>query len=206
VLPIQGSSTTSYLYLGDRWAGAWSGPVNDSEYVWLPLTFSSNTSLSMAWYPQVSIDTTTGAVAGVGSGNAYYRLAARHSGKCLDVSSSSTADSANVLQWTCNGGANQSWQIRDLGTGYVQLVARHSHKCLDVTGSSTADGARAQQYTCGSGTNQQWQFQDLGTGYFRVVARHSGKCLDVSSFSTADGANILQWTCGTGTNQQWARS
>jgi hypothetical protein len=206
VLPIQGSSTTSYLYLGDRWAGAWSGPVNDSEYVWLPLTFSSNTSLSMAWYPQVSIDTATGAVAGVGSGNAYYRLAARHSGKCLDVSSSSTADSANVLQWTCNGGANQSWQIRDLGTGYVQLVARHSHKCLDVTGSSTADGARAQQYTCGSGANQQWQFQDLGTGYFRVVARHSGKCLDVSSFSTADGANILQWTCGTGTNQQWARS
>ena len=36
VLPIQGTSTTSYLYLGDRWAGAWGGPVNDSQYVWLP--------------------------------------------------------------------------------------------------------------------------------------------------------------------------
>jgi beta-xylosidase len=33
VLPIQGSQTTSYLYMGDRWAGAWGGPVSDSSYV-----------------------------------------------------------------------------------------------------------------------------------------------------------------------------
>ena len=32
-----GHATTSYLYLGDRWAGAWGGPVNDSQYVWLPI-------------------------------------------------------------------------------------------------------------------------------------------------------------------------
>ncbi|WP_020540169.1 hypothetical protein [Nonomuraea coxensis] len=32
VLPVQGMSGTSYLYLGDRWAGAWGGPVNDSRY------------------------------------------------------------------------------------------------------------------------------------------------------------------------------
>ena len=39
VLPVQGSAATSYLYLGDRWAGACGGPVNDSRYVWLPLDF-----------------------------------------------------------------------------------------------------------------------------------------------------------------------
>jgi hypothetical protein len=41
VLPVQGTSGTSYLYLGDRWAGAWGGTVNDSQYVWLPLRFPS---------------------------------------------------------------------------------------------------------------------------------------------------------------------
>ncbi|MBX6357241.1 MAG: family 43 glycosylhydrolase, partial [Micromonosporaceae bacterium] len=30
VLPVQGSQTTSYLYLGDRWAGAWGGRVYTS--------------------------------------------------------------------------------------------------------------------------------------------------------------------------------
>ncbi|MBT8224179.1 MAG: family 43 glycosylhydrolase, partial [Dactylosporangium sp.] len=68
VVPVQGSSATSYLYLGDRWAGAWGGKVNDSKYVWLPLTFSSNTTMSMSWYPRGAIDTAAGTVGGVGSG------------------------------------------------------------------------------------------------------------------------------------------
>ena len=44
------------------------GTVNDSQYVWLPLTFPTATTMTMSWYPQVSIDTATGAVSGVGSG------------------------------------------------------------------------------------------------------------------------------------------
>ncbi|XXS77737.1 family 43 glycosylhydrolase [Sorangium sp. So ce176] len=75
VLPIQGSSATSYLYMGDRWARAWSGPVNDSQYVWLPLQFPSNTSMSMSYSDQVTIDTATGVVQG--SGATSYTLAAR---------------------------------------------------------------------------------------------------------------------------------
>ncbi len=62
VLPIQGTQTTSYLYMGDRWAGAWGGPVNDSQYVWLPLQFSSNTSMSMSWADTLTIDAATGTV------------------------------------------------------------------------------------------------------------------------------------------------
>ncbi|ROO59234.1 ricin-type beta-trefoil lectin protein [Micromonospora sp. Llam0] len=107
---MQSTATTSYLYLGDRWASAWDGRVNESRYVWLPLTFPSNTSLSMSWHPQVSIDTATGQVVGVGGGYAYETLRARHSGKCLDVAGYSTADSARVIQYTCGTGGNQQWQ------------------------------------------------------------------------------------------------
>ncbi|WP_432872002.1 RICIN domain-containing protein [Microbispora rosea] len=33
----------------------------------------------------------------------------QNSGKCPDVASGSTADGANVIQYTCGGGANQQW-------------------------------------------------------------------------------------------------
>jgi hypothetical protein len=203
VLPVQGTQTTSYLYLGDRWAGAVSRPVNESRYVWLPLRFPSATTMAMDWYPQVSIDTATGTVAG--QDGPLSSFAARHSGKCADVVNASTADGAELVQFTCGSGTNQRWTVVDDGDGYVHLVARHSGKCLDVNSSSTADGAKVAQYTCHVGRNQQFQLQDAGGGYVRIVARHSGKCLDVSGASTANSARVVQWACNGGTNQQWQR-
>ncbi|MFE7835152.1 RICIN domain-containing protein [Streptomyces sp. NPDC057474] len=204
VLPVQGTSGTSYLYMGDRWGNSMGGTVNDSQYVWLPLTFPTRTTMSMPWFPQVAIDTQAGTVTGVGGGP-YYNLVARHSTKCLDVSDNSAADNAFVLQWDCNRGLNQQWRLQDAGDGYVRVLAQHSGKCLDVANNSTTDGALVNQYRCGTGTNQQFQFQDQGNGYYRLMARHSGKCLDVKDASTANGARLIQWSCGTGTNQQFQR-
>ncbi|MFC6091999.1 RICIN domain-containing protein [Saccharothrix lopnurensis] len=204
VLPVQGSQTTSYLYLGDRWAGAWDGRVNDSRYVWLPLSFPSGTTMSMSYASRLTIDTATGTVTPVSS--PAYTLAARHSGKCLDVPSSSQVTGAQVKQYPCNGGNNQKWEAQSTGDGHYRLVARHSGLCLDVDAGSTTDGAVVGQWTCGSGANQQWQLQDAGNGYVRVVARHSGKCLDVVSASTADGTLIKQYACNSGNNQQWTRA
>jgi hypothetical protein len=203
VLPITGTSGTSYLYLGDRWAGAWSGPVNDSQYVWLPLTFPSSTSMSMNWYPQITIDAAAGTVTGVSP--TYYRVTNRNSGKVMDVVGNSTANSAEVKQYSWNGGGNQKWQFEDAGGGYVRIVNSNSGKCLDVANASTADGANIIQYTCGSGTNQQWQWAAVGS-YYQLKARHSGKCLDVVNAGTGDGADIQQYTCGSGNNQQWSRA
>jgi hypothetical protein len=44
----------------------------------------------------------------------YYRIPNRN--KALDVNSGSTADRANVNQWTYNGGNNQQWQLSQLST------------------------------------------------------------------------------------------
>ncbi|MEU4158592.1 RICIN domain-containing protein [Actinoplanes sp. NPDC026670] len=203
VLPITGTSGTSYLYMGDRWAGAWSGPVNDSRYVWLPISFPSSTSMSLSWYPTITVDAAAGTI--TGNAATYYRITNRNSGKVMDVVSASQANSAEIKQYTWNSGGNQKFEFRDAGSGYFQIVAQHSGKCLDVASSSTADGANIIQYTCGNGTNQQWQWAATGS-YFQIKARHSGKCLDVVSANTADGADIQQYTCGSGTNQQWSRT
>ncbi|WP_144124178.1 RICIN domain-containing protein [Catellatospora sichuanensis] len=203
VLPITGTAGTSYLYLGDRWAGAWSGPVNDSQYVWLPLTFPSSTSMSMNWHPQITIDAAAGTITGISP--TYYRVTNRNSGRVMDVVSNSTANNAEVKQYTWNGGGNQKWQFEDAGGGYFRIVNQNSGKCLDVANASTANGANIIQWTCGAGTNQQWQWAAIGS-YFQIKARHSGKCLDVVSSGTGDGADIQQYTCGSGNNQQWTRT
>lgn len=82
-------------------------------------------------------------------------VVARDSGKCLDVGELSTADGAEVLQYSCNGGRNQEWAVRSTGDGYVTLTARHSAKCLEVGGASTADGAAVVQRTCDGTAAQQ---------------------------------------------------
>ncbi|MEU3479826.1 RICIN domain-containing protein [Streptomyces sp. NPDC033753] len=205
VLPVQGTNGTGYLYMGDRWGNSMGGMVNDSQYVWLPLTFPTSTTMTMDYSPQLTVDTAAGTVSGMNV--PWESLTARSSGKCADVANFDSADGVQLLQWGCGNGVNQNFWIKNLGTGYVQIMARHSGKCLDVAGASTADGALAVQNTCNGSASQQWKVRTTHvTGYVELVARHSGKCLDVSNWSSADGAALTQWTCNTGDNQKWRRS
>ncbi|MER7278377.1 ricin-type beta-trefoil lectin domain protein [Dactylosporangium sp. NPDC000244] len=144
-----------------------------------------------------------------GGGNTtltHYRVANRNSGKVMDVVGSSIANSAEVKQYSNNGGGNQQWAFEDAGGGYFRVVNAYSGKCLDVASASSADGANVIQYTCTSGsTNQQWKWQASGAS-FQLVARHSGKCLDVVGSGTGDGVDISQYTCNGGNNQLWSRT
>ncbi|MFG3015310.1 RICIN domain-containing protein [Streptomyces cinerochromogenes] len=196
VLPVQGSSGTSYLYLGDRWGNSFGGRVNDSRYVWLPLTFPSATSMSMSWYPEITVDTAAGTVTGTSA--TYNTLVARHSAKCADVPNQSLWQGVAVKQYGCNGGTNQKWWFKDLGNGYRALVGRGSSLCLQENASDVT------QETCTGATVQQWSVTASGS-YVTVRSRASGECLDVSGGSTADSAALITYTCNGGTNQQWTR-
>ncbi|MEU8349433.1 RICIN domain-containing protein [Streptomyces sp. NPDC048845] len=200
VLPVEGSRGTSYLYLGDRWGNSFGGSVGDSRYVWAPLTFPSSTSMSMEWYPELEIDTEAGTV--TGRGGPYETLTARHSGKCADVTSQSLEAGALLKQYSCNGGGNQKFWLKDTGGGYVQLMARHSSLCVTEPGS----GAMQQQPCAGAPTAaQQWQVSDAGGGHVTLTSRATGECLDVSDSSTADSATIITYSCNGAHNQQWRR-
>ncbi|MFJ4625680.1 RICIN domain-containing protein [Streptomyces sp. NPDC088847] len=197
VLPVQGTSGTSYLYMGDRWGNSFGGTVNDSRYVWLPLTFPTTTSMSMAsWYPEVSIDTAAGTITGTSA--TYNTLVARNSAKCADVANQSLWQGVAISQYTCNGGTNQKWWFKDLGTGYYELMGRGSSLCLQE------NAANVTQENCTGATAQQWSLTNSGS-YVLVKARASGECLDVSGASTANSAAIITYTCSGATNQQWTR-
>jgi hypothetical protein len=85
-----------------------------------------------------------------------YTIVNAGSGLCLDVNGGTTANSATIIQWTCNGAANQTFQLNLVSGKVYRLIATHSGKCVDVVSASTADGTRLIQYTCGSGTNQRF--------------------------------------------------
>ena len=97
VLPIQGTSTTSYLYLGDRWAGAWGGPVNDSQYVWLPHHLPVQHQHEHELVP-ADHHRRRHRHRHRQRRPPYYRVTNRNSGKVMDVVSASTANNAEVKQ------------------------------------------------------------------------------------------------------------
>lgn len=65
-------------------------------------------------------------------------------GKCLDVPNLSTTAGTQLDIWSCNGGANQQWNVNTNGT----ITGAQSGLCLDVTGASTANGALVELWTC----------------------------------------------------------
>ncbi|MFD7132281.1 RICIN domain-containing protein [Streptomyces sp. NPDC059894] len=197
VLPVTGSSGTSYLYLGDRWGNSFGGTVDDSRYVWLPLAFPTTTSMSMSWYPEVTVDATAGTISGTSA--TYHTLIARNSSKCADVPNQSLWQAVAISQYTCNGGTNQKWWFKDLGTGYHQLVGRGSSLCLQENSTDVT------QENCSAGaTAQQWSLTASGS-YWLVKARTTGECLDVNGASTANSAAVITYTCNGAANQQWTR-
>lgn len=200
VVAVQGSSGTAYLYAGDRWAGAWQGPYLDSMYVWLPLTFPSNTAMAMSSFSSLSIDAAAGTVTGANTG---FSFTSQSSGKAMEIRGASTADHAAVDQFTANTGANQRWTMVYDGAGYVSLTNANSGKVIDVPSASTADGAALIQFTGNGGDNQKWRVVDLGGGSVRVVNKHSGKLAEVFQSSIADKAVIDQSTPTGGANQIW---
>lgn len=146
--------------------------------------------------------TDTGGGSGIVSGETY-KLINRNSGKSLDVNGGSTADGADVIQWTYHGGNNQRWVITDVGGGSYRIINVNSGKALEVYDFSTADGGNVVQWTYHGADNQLWEIIDIGGGYYKLKNVNSGKLLDVYNLSTADGGDVVQWTDNGGYNQHW---
>ncbi|WP_437821101.1 RICIN domain-containing protein [Sorangium sp. So ce1078] len=200
VLPVQGSSGTAYLYMGDRWAGAWSGRVNDSTYVWQPISFPSDTTMSMSWNNTLTIDTAAGSVDGATNN---FKLVNKKSGKVMEVVGASSEDGAAVVQSADSGGDNQKWSFNYNGSGHFRLTNVRSGKVLDVPDESKNDGIALKQWTNHDGDNQAWLFIDLGGGDFQIRNKNSGKMIGVVQGSTEDAAAIEQRGSSGGDEQRW---
>ena len=133
-----------------------------------------------------------------------YTITSVFSGKCVDIAAASTANSAQVQQYQCNGTGAQKFAVTNTGSGWYRLVNTNSGKAIDIAAASTADGAKVQQYTDNGTLAQRFSIKagaDATT--FVITNENSGKCLDVADWSTNDSGKIQQWSCAGGTNQAW---
>lgn len=203
VLPVQGSAGTAYLYMGDRWAGAWDGPVNDSTYVWQPITFPSATTMSMRWNNTITIDVAAGTV--TGATNAF-KFVNHASGKALSIEGGSTAGGAKAVQVKYTGAAEQTWGISYDNAGQFILTNEKSDLALEVYSQSTSDGAALAQWESNGGNNQKWRIVDKGQGLFQLLGKQSGKVAEVASGSDADGAPVVLRASSGADNQLWEMS
>jgi endonuclease/exonuclease/phosphatase family metal-dependent hydrolase len=121
-------------------------------------------------------------------------LVNRATGKCLEVAGWSTANEADVLQWTCHGGANQRWRIEPLSDGTSRIINLNSGKALDLAGCGTADGTDIQQYDWWNNACQRWTPTETDNGWVRMLNPNSGKVADVADCNSADGTDIRLWT------------
>lgn len=132
-----------------------------------------------------------------------YTLAAKCSGKVLDVKDVSYDDGAKMQQWTNYSANNQRFRIDDMGGGYYKLTAVHSGKALDVPYGAATVGLQLQQCTDNGNDAQRWQIIDVGGGYYKLVSKATGLVMDVSGASTADGAAVQQYTDNGSDAQKW---
>ena len=136
-----------------------------------------------------------------------YYIKSYYSGKYLDINGKSSANNANLQQWSYNGGSNQKFKLvkNSDGTYCIYTGSSSYSKVLDVAGKSKADGANIAQYTYNGGTNQRFYIEEVKSGVYAIkTAVSSGaSCMDVYNWSTSNGGNIAQWTYWGGDCQLW---
>jgi hypothetical protein len=74
---------------------------------------------------------------------------------CLDASGAGTGNGTPVIVWTCNGQANQQWNVNADGT----ITGVQSGLCLDATGAGTANGTKIILWSCHGGANELWSLR-----------------------------------------------
>lgn len=137
-----------------------------------------------------------------------YRFVFRHSGKCMTISGNSSANSAPIIQWPCNGSPNtndgQVFSFYPRGGGYYDIRFNSSDKCLDIYGANPADNGLVDQYDCIGANNQLWLLVPISgsPGWYSLQVKHSGKCIDVPGGNGANGVQLDQWTCVWAPHQQ----
>jgi hypothetical protein len=80
-------------------------------------------------------------------------------GECLGVLGGNMTNGTHVVTWTCNGHADQTWEIINgfPGSGFIQLRnSVNTNKCLGVLGAATSDGSNLVIWDCNGSWDQEW--------------------------------------------------
>ncbi|WP_254790115.1 AbfB domain-containing protein [Paenibacillus sp. OK003] len=113
IATITGSSTKSYIYMGDRW-----NPLNlgEHKHIWLPLTLNdSNGTASLEWYKEWNIDAVTGTVTPPSLVNHAQGKTATAISTASGSSASNVNDGNYQTSWAASSNTWPAWWQVDFG-------------------------------------------------------------------------------------------
>jgi alpha-galactosidase len=141
------------------------------------------------------------ALATPASADVYPHPVVNMSGLCLDVPAFSRAAHEQLILWSCNGGANQTFLFEDAGGAWRYYIhPSHNRSMCLMPGDVTLPDSTIIQYPCDRGMSQTWLlgFGSIGRTLYNT---YSGLCVGVN-FSYV-GAYVRQNSCD-GVYRQWS--
>jgi hypothetical protein len=126
----------------------------------------------------------------------YYYIVAKHSDKVLDVAGGTTANSANIQQWSRHLVDQQMWRLEAAGNGCYYLVCKISDKAAYANSKQNV----IQWYRA---ENAKWKLEAAGNDYFYLIHQQTNLALDVYDTNTNDGANVQVHTRNYSDAQKW---
>ena len=132
-------------------------------------------------------------------------VANQASGDCADDPNSSAAAGTQLIQYSCNGGTNQSWTFTNLGSGIYKITASYATSlCLDVSNSG-GSGANVDLWACSGANNQKWGAISISGNIYSLAPQNATSTrLDVNGNGTANGTQVDIYNSNGNNNQKWA--
>lgn len=141
-------------------------------------------------------------------GGGYYKIVARHSGKCLAVNNTGMNDGDDVVQWEWLNYDNFKWQFTSvplsapLADGTYTIKAKHSNKVMSIPAWSTSNGAIVEQWDNLCQSNEKFSVQATSSGYI-IKPSYNSKVISVNNYSVSNGAAVNQWDDLSQPNQRF---
>lgn len=134
--------------------------------------------------------------------NGEYTITSQMSTLLLDDPGFSPTSGTQIIQWTPNGGANQTWVFTANGSGYYNIRNASSGLYLTDPGGSATLGTKLEQQSANGSGSQLWSLTISGTGYV-IHNKASGLVVDDTGWSLARGTGMELWSSTGNSNQAW---
>ena len=134
------------------------------------------------------------------TGDGYYKIKAKLSGKVLTVENSNPKSGSKIVQKTDENLDTQKWIFSSCGTNLYYIYSKCGNLCIDVPGGNANNGTNLQLYK-ENGTNSQKFIlikrevegkQTLKDGIYKIKLKNN-KSFDISNGSCNNYANLQTW-------------
>ena len=144
--------------------------------------------------------------------NGYYKITNVDTGKALDIKSGSSANGANVQQYSWNGTAAQLWKFVEAGDGSYYIKSKLG-TAIDLPSGKTLAGTNIQMYAMNGTNAQKWILDtermnlkevEVAEGTYTIQnGSNSTQVLDVKGSSLSDSANVQTYASNNTSAQRY---